>query len=145
MRTLKRTILLAVLLAAPAFGGDPCTDPANTTKANDALVKARAKDYTTAMAEANAVLAACPTHAVATRVVGQTLVAQKLYDEAVTRMTTSIVAKKDQAYAYLWRGYAYSYQKRPDKTVEDFQTFLKLAPEAPEVAVVKQYLAGLAR
>jgi tetratricopeptide (TPR) repeat protein len=145
MSTLKAALVLVALLATPAFAGDPCTDPANTAKANDALVKARAKDYTTAMTEASAVLAACPTHAVATRVVGQTLVAQKLYDEAVTRMTGAIAAKKDQAYAYLWRGYAYSYQKKPDKTVEDFQIFLKLAPSAPEAPVVKQYLAGLAR
>ncbi len=72
----------------------------------------------------------------ATRALGQTLVAQKLYDEALTRMTASIVAKKEQAYAYLWRGYAYSYQKKPDKTVARLPDVSSAShPTAPEAPV----------
>lgn len=131
----------AAVMAAP----DPCTDPGNAAKANDALAKARAKDYAAADAGANAVLGVCRTHAVATQAMGQSLVAQKKYDEAITRLTASIAAKPDLAYAYLWRGYAHYYKKQPDKLIGDFQTFLKLQPTAPEASTVKQLLASLNR
>src|SRR5512146_1631498 len=135
MTTLRGAVIAAVFLAGtPAFAIDPCADPANLTKANDALAKARAQKFTDAVTGANAVLAACPTHAVATQALGNALVGQKLYDEVIARMTTAITAKQDQPYAYLWRGYGYYYKKQPDKMVGDFQTFLRLAPTAPEGA-----------
>ena len=135
------SLVAAPLLAAP----DPCTDPANAAKANDALAQARAKHYAAADAGANAVLGVCPTHAVATQAMGQSLVAQKRYDDAVAKMTTAISAKRDLAYAYLWRGYAYYYKKQPDRMVGDFETFLKLVPTAPEATTVKQLLASIKR
>jgi tetratricopeptide (TPR) repeat protein len=145
MTNLRRALVVAITLAAgPAFAADPCTDPANAAKANDALAKARTQKYADAVTSADAILAACPTHAVATQALGNALVGQKLYDVVITRMTTSIVAKPDQAYAYLWRGYGYYYKKQPDKMVGDFQTFLRLAPAAPEGAAIRQLLAGLA-
>jgi tetratricopeptide (TPR) repeat protein len=142
---LKGARMAAAFLATPAFAGDPCTDPANVAKANDALAKVKAKSYAAGATVANGVLAACPTDALATRALGQALVAQKLYDEAVTRMAASITAKKDQAYAYLWRGYGYYYKKQPDKMALDFEMFLRLAPTAPEAPVVRQQLAGIGR
>jgi tetratricopeptide (TPR) repeat protein len=145
MRMLLRAAILVAISAAPALAADPCTDPANVAKANEALAKARAKSYAEATAAANAALAACPTQAVAVQALGQTLVAQKAYDDAIARMTTAIAAKKELAYAYMWRGYAYSYKKQPDKMAEDFRTFLKLSPNAPEAPSVKQYMAGLGR
>lgn len=145
MTKLKHALAVVVTLAAaPVFAADPCTDPANLAKANDALAKARAQKFVDAVTGANAVLAACPTHAVATQALGNALVGQKLYDEVIARMTTAITAKQDQPYAYLWRGYGYYYKKQPDKMVGDFQTFLRLAPTAPEGAAVRQLLAGLA-
>jgi tetratricopeptide (TPR) repeat protein len=138
---LVAALAAASLLAAP----DPCTDPSNGAKAGDALAKARAKNYAAADAGSSAVLAVCPTHAVAIQAMGQSLVAQKRYDDAITRLTTAITAKPDLAYAYFWRGYAHYYKKQPDKLVTDFQTFLRLQPTAPEVPVVKQLLASLNR
>lgn len=150
MRAFKAGIsvcALALVLGAAslAAAGDPCTDAGNAAKANDALAKARAKNYSAADAGANAVLGACPTHAVATQAMGQSLVAQKRYDDAIARLTTAVGAKPDLAYAYLWRGYAYYYKKQPDKMVGDFQTFLRLQPTAPEASTVKQLLASLNR
>jgi tetratricopeptide (TPR) repeat protein len=145
MTNLKGALAVVITLAAaPAFAADPCTDPGNLTKANDALAKAREQKFADAVTSANAILAACPTHAVATQALGNALIGQKLYDDAIARMTTAIAAKQDQAYAYLWRGYGYYYKKQPDKMVGDFQTFLRLAPTAPEGAAIKQLLAGLA-
>jgi len=137
--------LATALSAPPLLAADPCTDPANAAKANDALAKARAKNYAAADAGANAVLGACLTHPVANQAMGQSLVAQKKYDAAIARLTTALGAKPDLAYAYLWRGYAYYYKKQPDKMVGDFQTFLRLAPTAPEASTVKQLLASLNR
>jgi tetratricopeptide (TPR) repeat protein len=146
MTNLNRALVVAVALASPpVFGVDPCTDTANQAKAADALAKARAQKYAEAVTAANAILAACPTHAVATQALGNALVGQKLYDEVVARMTAAIAAKQDQAYAYLWRGYGYYYKKQPDKMAVDFQTFLRLAPTAPEAPVIKQQLAGIGR
>jgi tetratricopeptide (TPR) repeat protein len=138
---------LVVALASTTLlaATDPCADASNAAKASDALAKARAKQYAAADAGANAVLGLCPTHAVAIQAMGQSLVAQQRYDEAITRLTTAIVASPDLAYAYFWRGYAHYYRKHPDKLVADFQTFLKLQPTAPEASVVKQLLAGLNR
>jgi tetratricopeptide (TPR) repeat protein len=136
---------LVLVAASHAAAGDPCTDPGNAAKANDALAKARAKNYPAADAGANAVLGACPTHAVAVQAMGQSLVAQKRYDDAIARLTTALGAKPDLAYAYLWRGYAYSYKKQPDRVIGDFHTFLKLQPNAPEASAVRQVLASLNR
>ena len=149
MSPIKAVVALtfvAALAGAPVTAApDPCTDAGNAAKASDALAKARAKNYAGADAGANAVLGVCPTHAVATQAMGQSLVAQKRYDEAITRLTASIAAKPDLAYAYLWRGYAHYYKKQPDKLIGDFQTFLKLQPTAPEASTVKQLLASLNR
>ncbi|MFI5184224.1 MAG: tetratricopeptide repeat protein [Vicinamibacteria bacterium] len=137
---------LVLAVAAPLrAASDPCTDPGNAAKANDALAKVRAKQFAAGDAAANGVLAACPTHAVATQAMGQSLVAQKRYDDAIARLTTAITAKPDLAYAYLWRGYAHYYKKQPDKLIGDFQTFLRLQPTAPEASTVKQLLASLNR
>jgi tetratricopeptide (TPR) repeat protein len=136
---------LVLAAASLATAGDPCADPGNAAKANDALSKARAKNFPVADAEANAVLGLCPTHAVAVQAMGQSLVAQKKYDDAIGRLTTAIGAKPDLAYAYLWRGYAYYSKKQPDKMIGDFQTFLRLQPTAPEASTVKQLLASLNR
>jgi len=45
-----------------------------------------------------------------------------------------------RAYAYYYAGIAYNQIKKPDKMVERFQVFLKLAPDAPEAAKVKALL-----
>jgi tetratricopeptide (TPR) repeat protein len=141
----SRTSLVAVALAAaPLFAAvDPCTGP--NPNADNALSLARSQKYAQAEAAANGVLATCPTQPVAVAALGQSVVAQKRYDDAVAKMTAAITAKKDLAYAYLWRGYAYYYKKQPDRMVGDFETFLKLAPAAPEATTVKQLLASIKR
>jgi tetratricopeptide (TPR) repeat protein len=104
---------------------------------------ARQKKHEEAEAAAKAVLADNTTHDVAVAALGEALVGQKKYDEAVERMGTAIKGRADLAYAYYWRGQAYYHKKQPDRMVGDFETFLKLAPKAPEAATVQQLLAGL--
>ena len=146
MKTLRTSLVAAALVAAPLVAvANPCTDAGNNAKADQALGLARALKFTEAEGAAGAVLGACATHPVAVAALGQSIVGQKRYDDAVLRMTTAIAAKPDLSYAYLWRGYAYYYKKQYDKMVGDFETFLKLAPTAPEAAAVKQLLASLRR
>lgn len=104
---------------------------------------AKQKKYAEAEAPAKEALAASPTHTVATAALGESLVGQKKLDEAIERMTRVLDADKAVAHAYFWRAQARYQKKQPDRMVDDFEAFLKLAPEAPEAAAVRQLLAGL--
>jgi tetratricopeptide (TPR) repeat protein len=142
-------VLLPLLLSCRSAGaltaaGDSCTSADVTKQASDALSLAQPqKRYADAETAASAVLAKCPTQPTAVQALGLALVAEKKYDDAISRMTSVINAKPDVAYAYLWRGQAYYNKKQPDRMVGDFETFLKLAPGAPEAASVKQLLGSL--
>ncbi|HUG52227.1 MAG TPA: tetratricopeptide repeat protein [Vicinamibacteria bacterium] len=103
---------------------------------------ARQKKFAESEAAAKAVLKD-GTHEMAVAALGEALVGQKKNDEAVERMTAAIKAKVDLPYAYYWRGQAYYSKKQPDRMVGDFETFLKLAPKAPEAPTIQQLLAGL--
>lgn len=133
------------LSLGPSFAGatDPCASATTTQKAALAQTLVKQKSFQAAEAPARAALASCPTQAVAIWALGASLVSQKRLDDAVTAMSDAIAAKHDLAYAYLWRGQAYYSMKQPSRAVTDFQTFLHLAPSAPEATGVKQILASL--
>ena len=115
-------------------------------EANAYLAAALAKQGKFAQAEgpANVALGEVPAHALAAAALGESLVGLTRYDDAIARMTSVVGADKNVAYAYYWRGQAY-YRKRqnPDRMVTDFEAFLKLAPDAPEAAAVRQLLSAL--
>jgi tetratricopeptide (TPR) repeat protein len=104
------------------------------------LVKQRR--YAEAEPRAKSAVQANPTHPVGVAALGEALVGQKKLDEAVDRMSAAIRAKSDLAHAYFWRGQAYYQKKQPDRMVADFETFLKLAPKAPEAPTVQALLAS---
>jgi tetratricopeptide (TPR) repeat protein len=103
---------------------------------------ARQKKYAEAEAPAKAALAANATHEVAVAAIGESLVGQKKYEEADTRLSAVIAARPALPYAYFWRAQAYNGLKRADRMVADYETFLKLAPKAPEAPSVQQLLAS---
>ena len=115
-------------------------------EANAYLAAALAKQGKFAQAEgpANTALGEAPAHPLAAAALGEALVGLARYDDAVARMTAVVAADKTVAFAYYWRGQAY-YRKRqsPDRMVTDFEAFLKLAPDAPEAAAVRQLLSAL--
>jgi len=117
--------------------------PGAEAKAYLAASQAKLKKYGEAEAAAKAALADRPTDELAVAALGDSLVGQKKYDEAVDRMGAAIKRRADLAHAYYWRGHAYYKKKQPDRMVSDFETFLKLAPKAPEANSVRQLLAGL--
>jgi tetratricopeptide (TPR) repeat protein len=106
---------------------------------------AKQKRYAEAEAPAKTALAANPIHPVAVAALGESLAGQKKYDEAIARLSAALAAKNDLAYAYFWRAQSYYGKQQPDKMVGDFETFLKLMPNAPEAPSVKQLLASLRR
>jgi tetratricopeptide (TPR) repeat protein len=130
--------------AAPAWRApeDPCAAAEVADKASRAQALVREKKFAEGETVAKEALAACPTHSQAAPALGDALVAQKKYDEAVERMTTVIQSKADLAHAYFWRAQAYHAKKQPDRMVQDFEAFLRLAPNAPEAPTVRQILAS---
>ncbi len=104
---------------------------------------AKQKKYAEAEPPARAALEASPVHPVGTAALGESLVGEKKFDEAIARLSAVLKEKPDVAYAYFWRAQAYHNKKEVARMVEDYQNFLKLAPNAPEAAAVKVLLAGL--
>lgn len=104
---------------------------------------AKQKKYAEAQAKALAALTESPTHEIAVSALGEALVGQKKYDEAIERLTTALAKKDGLAYAYFWRGQAYDKKNQAARMVADYQAFLKLAPKAPEAPAVQAVLAAL--
>jgi tetratricopeptide (TPR) repeat protein len=99
--------------------------------------------YREAEGIALAVLTAAPSHEVAAAAVGEALVGQEKYDDAIARLSAVIAAKNDVAYAYFWRGKAYNAKSQTARMMDDFRAFLKLAPHAPEAPAVRALLSAL--
>jgi tetratricopeptide (TPR) repeat protein len=112
-------------------------------KAYLAASLARQKKYGEAEGPARAALEANATHEVAVAALGEALVGQKKYDEAIERLSAALGKKDDLAYAYLWRGQAYDKKNQAARMVADYQAFLRLAPKAPEAASVQAVLSAL--
>lgn len=104
---------------------------------------ARLQRHEEAEAQAKAALAENPAHPVAVAALGESLVRQQKVDEAIERLSAALQAQADLAYAYYWRGQAHQVKKQVARMVEDYQNFLKLAPDAPEAPAIKVLLAGL--
>jgi tetratricopeptide (TPR) repeat protein len=104
---------------------------------------AKQKKFEEAEAPANAALAENRTHDVAVAALGESVVGQKKYDDAIARLTDVLEAKDNLAYAYFWRGQAYDKKKQAARMVADYKAFLKLGPKAPEAPAIQAFLAAL--
>jgi len=108
-----------------------------------AASRVRQRKFAPAEEPARAAVAALPTHDVAVAALGGCLVGLQKYDDAVAAMSAALEKQNDLAYAYYWRGMAYNGKKDAPRAIEDLNTFLKLAPKAPEADSVRQVLATL--
>jgi tetratricopeptide (TPR) repeat protein len=104
---------------------------------------AKQKKFAEAEAPARSALAANATHEVAVAALGESLVGQKKYDDAIASLSAALAKREDLAYAYFWRGQAYDKKNQAARMVADYQAFLKLAPKAPEAASVQAVLSAL--
>jgi len=94
-----------------------------------------------ALPAAEEALAANPTQEVAVYALGRGLVDQQKWDQVIARMSAVIEKNQRVPYAYYWRAYGYQNTNQGARMLDDFQTFLGLAPNAPEATTVKQLLA----
>ena len=76
---------------------------------------------------------------------GELGVLRQQYDTAAKDLERSIELDANRAYAHYYLGIAYSNLRRPDKMVEQFELFRKLAPNAPEVRKVEATLQSVRR
>ncbi len=162
MKRVSTLLAALALVAGTAFAGDPAKGialykegrfadaeaelrgaPGNEARAYLAASLERLDRHAEAEAEAKAALEAEATQPVALAALGESLVKQEKYDEAADRMSAALGRDATLAYAYYWRGQAYQRKKQIARMVEDYQHFLKLAPDAPEAAAIKVLLAGL--
>ena len=74
---------------------------------------------------------------------GRVYLGQKKYEKAESVLQEAIEKKPENAYAHYYAGMAYNGMKRPDRMVERFETFLKLAPDAPEAPKVRSLLRSV--
>jgi tetratricopeptide (TPR) repeat protein len=95
-----------------------------------------------ALPAAEEALAGNPTHEVAVYALGRGLVDQQKWNDVVTRMSAVIEKNQRVPYAYYWRAYGYQNTNQGARMLDDFQTFLGLAPNAPEATTVRQLLAS---
>jgi tetratricopeptide (TPR) repeat protein len=108
-----------------------------------AASRVRLEQYAAAEAPAQEALRASPGNAVASAALGEALVAQGKLDEAIQRLTAVVQADPRLPYAYYWRGQAYHRNKQIARMVDDYQAFLRLAPDAPEAPALKALLGSL--
>lgn len=71
---------------------------------------------------------------------GAIRIAAKDYANATKALDQAMMLDEQNPYAHYYAGIAHANQKRPDKMIAHFQTFLKLAPNAPEAEKVKAVL-----
>lgn len=71
---------------------------------------------------------------------GLVKVVRKDFAGAVQDLEKACADEPRNAYAHYYAGLAYNQVKRPDRMVGHFESFLKLAPNAPEAARVRSVL-----
>jgi tetratricopeptide (TPR) repeat protein len=74
---------------------------------------------------------------------GLLLMARKDFTNAARQFEAAISRDSKHAYAHYYAGMAYNGMKRPDRMVEHFEAFLKLAPDAPEASKVQSVLRSV--
>lgn len=110
-----------------------------------AAALARQNKLDEALPIAEEALKAQGTQPMAAAALGNCLVSKKKYDDAIGRMSAIVEADPKVAYAYFWRGQAYQHVGQTERMAQDFETFLRLAPDAPEAASVQQVLSSFNR
>ncbi len=108
-----------------------------------AASRVKMKHYAAAEAPAREALQVSPADPVASAALGEALVSQGKLDEAIQQLTVVIRTDPRLPYAYYWRGQAYHRKRQVARMVGDYQTFLRLAPDAPEAPAVRALLASL--
>jgi tetratricopeptide (TPR) repeat protein len=108
-----------------------------------AAARVRLARYADAEAPAIEALRNEPAQPVAAAALGEALVAQGKTDEAIDRLSAVLRANPSLPYAHYWRGQAYQRGKRIARMAQDYEAFLRLAPDAPEAPAIRALLDSL--
>jgi tetratricopeptide (TPR) repeat protein len=98
------------------------------------------RDTGKAMELLNKVVEANPESAEAFHYRGMVKTQQKDFQGGVADLEEAVELDPGRAYSHYYLGLAYNGLKRPDKMAEELQTFLKLAPNAPDADKVRSVL-----
>jgi Flp pilus assembly protein TadD len=98
------------------------------------------KEYAETRAAADAAIAVNDQNADAFTCLGRIALEQKNFSAALEHLQKATTFAPKDPYPHYYAGIAYSNLRRPDKMVDEFRTFLKLAPDAPEAAQVRSLL-----
>ena len=127
---------------AQADEGAPSEADLKTARAEIPMAR---KEYPAAATLLNEAIALNPDHVQARMLRAEIGLHEKNYKPVAEDAEKVIALDPKNAYAYYYAGIAFSNLKRPDKMADYFQSFLKLAPNAPEAAKVQSLLRSLRR
>lgn len=98
------------------------------------------RDTDKAMDLLNQAIETSPESAEAHHYRGMVRTQQKDFQGAIADLEKAIELDPTRAYSHYYMALAYNGIKRPDKMAEHFQTFLQLAPDAPDADKVRSVL-----
>lgn len=122
--------------------GELKKDPDASLRAVTGLgeVSLRRGDFDSAQKQFAQALDISPQDQAAAYNVGELLFSNQKIDEAIRYLELAIQIKKDWPKPYLKLGYVYLNKGDFDKSLENFNAFIKLDPENPEVTQVKSII-----
>lgn len=120
------------MLGAAAPAGEPDSAPV-------------APDPARAVADARHAVELAPDAFFAQYHLGFTLAETKDYQAAVVAFDNAMPLNPTFAYTYYYAGYSQYQVKRVDRMANDFERFLKLAPEAPERPAIQALMRSIRR
>ncbi|MGQ9672576.1 MAG: tetratricopeptide repeat protein [Candidatus Aminicenantales bacterium] len=125
--------------------GDYKKDPEATFRAFSGLGEVYLKkgDFEAAQKQFSQGLEISPRDEVAAYNVGEVFFSNQQIDEAIKYFELAIQIKKDWSKPYLKLGYVYLNKGDFDRSLESFNTFIKMDPENPEVPQVKNVIAAI--
>lgn len=134
-----------VLEKALMTHGDYKKDPEATFRAFSGLGEIALKkgDFEAAKSRFSQALEISAQDEVAAYNVGEVFFSNQQVDDAIKYFEMATQIKKDWSKPYLRLGYAYLNKGDYDKSLENFNTFIRIDPENPEVTQVKNVIAAI--
>jgi tetratricopeptide (TPR) repeat protein len=134
-----------VLQKALEVHGDYKKDPEATFRAFSGLgeIDLKKGDFRTAQEHFSRALEISPKDEAAAYNVGEVFFSNQQIDEAVKYFELAVQIKKDWSKPYLKLGYVYLNKGDFAKSLENFNAFIQMDPENPEVPQVKNVIAAI--
>ncbi|MFB0565502.1 MAG: tetratricopeptide repeat protein [Candidatus Aminicenantaceae bacterium] len=125
--------------------GDYSGDTATALRAFTALgeLYIQKEDFETAQKHFSQALEISPEDEVAAYNVGEVFFSHRKIDEAIKYLELAVQIKKDWSKPYMKLGYVYLNKGDFDKSIENFNKFIEMDPENPEVPKIRNIVATI--